>query len=257
MYSFVACILTYSTLCYLVHLFLQRDSSLHNKAVLFSGSTKSLLSITITILLFFLVIFSTLLFFSTLRRFWHRILHIQITLIKKVQSNIPILRTTRITPSIRIHTQRIDGSEVTLHLPKLLLIHQMKKSRLEFPHIPPRRRHTHRLLSTPQQYMILRRMYHRIIHRPFRLIRLQMMQIHHIIQLSRKIRRTRNKKRLLLIKTNPINLLFMRKNLFQLIARHGIVQPNRSIVKGHKERLVQIEPYDIGRIDAFAVVGFG
>mmetsp|Transcript_6387 Transcript_6387/g.7921 ORF Transcript_6387/g.7921 Transcript_6387/m.7921 type:complete len:243 (+) Transcript_6387:349-1077(+) len=104
--------------------------------------------------------------------------------------------------------------------------------------------------------MVLRLRNYSIIHRTICLVCLQMLQIHHIKQLGSKIRRAGNEQRLLLVEGNPIDLLLMREEFFNLISILRIVQPNRPIVEGNEQRLIAVEPGNVGRLDQFPIGHF-
>ena len=90
--------------------------------------------------------------------------------------------------------------------------------------------------------MILVLRYHGIIHGTIRLVRLVMLQIHSVNQLRCEIGRGRDEQRLVTIKVDAINLLIMSHQFVLFVARHGIVQTNRSVIKRYQQLLVQGQP---------------
>mmetsp|Transcript_18729 Transcript_18729/g.27354 ORF Transcript_18729/g.27354 Transcript_18729/m.27354 type:complete len:233 (-) Transcript_18729:159-857(-) len=96
-----------------------------------------------------------------------------------------------------------------------------------------------------------------MIDRTVSLIRLQMVQIDNIVELSGEVGRTGDEEGLLQIKGNLIDLLLMREEFIYLLPRKGIVETNGPIVKGNEEGLVQIQPDNVGRLDHLAIGHFG
>mmetsp|Transcript_22168 Transcript_22168/g.35268 ORF Transcript_22168/g.35268 Transcript_22168/m.35268 type:complete len:211 (-) Transcript_22168:209-841(-) len=170
-----------------------------------------------------------------------------------MKTNVTILSSTSIATSIGINGDGINRSKVPLHRPKFFFVHQVKETGLKLSNLTRCRCHTHGLLSTTQQDVILCLRNDGVVHRTVRLIRLQMTQVHNIVQFGGKICRTRDKESFILIEAHSVNFLFVGVELVQFLSRYRIVQADGPIVECYKESFVEIEPHDVGGVDSLSV----
>mmetsp|Transcript_2027 Transcript_2027/g.1923 ORF Transcript_2027/g.1923 Transcript_2027/m.1923 type:complete len:229 (+) Transcript_2027:258-944(+) len=146
---------------------------------------------------------------------------------------------------------------MSLDTPKLFLVHQMKETRLKLSNLAARRRYRHGLLSTSQQDMIFLFRQYGIIDRTVCHVCFQMMQIDNIIELGRKVGGGGDEQSLVKVEGDAIDLLLVREEFFHLLSRDGIIQADGTIVKGYKQCLVEVEPYNVGGFDHLPVRLFG
>mmetsp|Transcript_17211 Transcript_17211/g.39910 ORF Transcript_17211/g.39910 Transcript_17211/m.39910 type:complete len:233 (-) Transcript_17211:424-1122(-) len=205
---------------------------------------------TPVLLLFWALLFFCIDIFAFFRFLRDRIFHVQVTFVKKVQTNIPIFSTTRKGSSIGINGQGIDRSKVSLDGPKFFFVDEMEKARFEFSHLACSCGYSHGLLSTSQQNVILRFGQHCIIHGSVRLVGLVMFQVDRIEKFGSKVGRAGQEESLVLVESDPVDLFLMRHDLFHFISCLWIVQTQCTIVKSHQQAFIQRHPSNIGGIHA-------
>jgi hypothetical protein len=102
---------------------------------------------------------------------------------------------------------------MSLNTAKFVFVHEVEESRFELSYLACCGGHTHGFLTTPKQNVILVLGNDCVIHGSVRLVCLQMLKIHRIVEFGGEIRRSCNEECLVAIKAHSIDLLFVRLNL--------------------------------------------
>lgn len=89
----------------------------------------------------------------------HFVFEIEIRFIESVHPHVPILPAAGIANALRMHSNRVEWSEVPLNTPNLILKDLVVESRLEFPLSCRSGRDVHRRLPASQNHKVLLRCY--------------------------------------------------------------------------------------------------
>lgn len=84
-----------------------------------------------------------------------------------------------------------------------------------------------------------------------------MMQVDNIIELGGEVRGGGDKQCLSRLKETRLIFFFMGEEFFHFLSGDGIVETDGTVVKGHKEGLVEVEPYNVGGFDDLPIGLFG